>query len=212
MSRSFLLAVSGFALLAACADPDDSAMRDSDEAVLDQSSVGLLEDNETLDDGSAETDVTDDLDSYQNDMPGSDGELGDPMADSDAMTDDAMTDDDGEPIIDNPDAEADVMADSRMSDFNTDFAGMWGTEQQCGGSGSTWAISESLISTPSNVVCTVTGIEEGAGQAVVTATCSGETADGEIMEDSEQTFTLAAQDDGTITVNHRTEETVERCM
>lgn len=203
MSRSFLLAVSGFALLAACADPDDTDARYGDEADLDNSTVGLLDDDENLDDGSAdvdgyldaETDVTDDLDSYQTDIPGSENDLGD----------DDM-------IVDNPDAEADVMADSRISDFNTDFAGMWGTEQQCGGSGSTWAISETLISTPSNVVCSVTDIEEGAGQAVVTATCSGETLDGEMMEDSEQTFTLAAQDDGTITINHRTEDTVERCM
>tara|TARA_R110002096_G_scaffold77919_2_gene183781 strand:+ start:482 stop:1102 length:621 start_codon:yes stop_codon:yes gene_type:complete len=206
MSRSFLIAVSGFALLAACTDNDDVDARTQDDAALERSD-NLLDDDEALQNDAAdvdgyldaETPVTDDLDSYQTDIPGSDETLSDDM-----------TGDDGS-LLDNEAAEDDVMADSRMSDFNTDFAGSWGSEQQCS-SGSTWAISESLISTPTNIVCTVSSIDEGAGQAEVTAICTGEDADGEMMEESEQTFSLAAQDDGTITINHRAEETLQRCM
>lgn len=207
MSRSFLMAVSGFAILAACSPQDDVGEVNDDEFPAENEQAGLLADDENLDSGTAstdgyldaETDVSSDLGDYDSDTLAGD-------------LDDGMTDDGDGSLIGNPDADADEMADSRMSDFNTDFAGMWGTSEQCSSSGSTWAISESLISTPSNTVCTVTNIEEGAGQAEITATCSGETADGEPMADSEQTFMLAAQDDGTITINHRTEETVERCM
>lgn len=207
MSRSFLMAVSAFAILAACSPREDVVVVDEDDDIAAETDSGLLADDENLDSSTAsvdgyldaETEVSSDLGDYESDM----------LADS---LDDGMTDDGEGSLTGNPDAAADEMADSHMSDFNTDFAGIWGTSAQCSDSGSTWAISETLISTPGDVVCTVTNIDEGAGQAEITATCSGETADGETMADSEQTFMLAAQDDGRITINHRTEETVERCL
>ena len=173
MTRSFMLAVSGFALLSAACSPDNDA--DLYETDTDGDTAVLTDDTVTGNDTGNTS-----MDSLRDDL----------VDDSETMNDDAL---------------ADEVTDGDMANFGLDYAGLWGTQAQCE-EGRTYAFSASTITTPDGQVCSVTGLEEGAGQVELTGECTGE--DGVT---SEHTYLLAMLDDGSLMISDTTEVMVARC-
>lgn len=193
MTRSFMLAVSGFALVsAACSPGDDIAMdeTDADEATLAQSiedeSNPDTENREVTSPGGAQS-----MDSLREELEG------DTVFNEGAVEDELM--EGGTPTGD------DIYGSDRAN-FGLDYAGVWGSEAQCA-SAQTWAISASSITTPEGEVCSLTDIEEGAGQIEVTGDCRS--ADN--TSNGQRTITLALQDNGSLSIMDTTDVSVQRC-
>ena len=191
MTRSFMLAVSGFALLSAACSPSNDVVMDDDDTDL-ETADSRADDSLAMNSGTASGD------------PLAGEQPGDTMGGADSM--DSLR---NELVADEPmndDAAADAMTDGNMANFGLDYAGLWGTEAQCT-EGRTYAFSASTITTPDGDVCEVLDLEEGAGQVEMTGLC--ETENG--AERDERTWTLARQDDGSLSVMSTAEVTVARC-
>ncbi|MCF8878385.1 hypothetical protein L5876_00975 [Hyphobacterium sp. SN044] len=193
MTRSFMLAVSGFALVsAACSPGDDVAMdeTDTDETTLAQDvrdeSIPETENREVTSPGGAQS-----MDSLRDELEG------DEVFNEGAVEEELMESD--TPVGD------DIYGSDRAN-FGLDYAGVWGTEAQCANA-QTWAISASSVTTPEGEVCSITNIEEGAGQIEVTGDCRS--ADN--ASTGERTMTLALQDDGSLSIMDTTDVSVQRC-
>lgn len=193
MTRSFMLAVSGFALVsAACTPGDDVAMNetDTDETMLAQGieddSNPETENREVTSPGGAQS-----MDSLRDELEG------DTVYNEGAVEEELM---EGETAM------GDDIYGSDRANFGLDYAGVWGTEAQCANA-QTWAISASSVTTPEGEVCSITNIEEGAGQIEVTGNCHS--ADN--TSTGERTMMLALQDDGSMSIMDTTDVSVQRC-
>ncbi|MEN0651504.1 MULTISPECIES: hypothetical protein [Hyphobacterium] len=193
MTRSFMLAVSGFALVsAACSPGDDVTMdeTDTDETTLAQDvrdeSIPETENREVTSPGGAQS-----MDSLREEL------------DSGTVYNEGAVEDE---LMQAGTPAGDAASGSEQANFGLDYAGVWGSEAQCA-SAQTWAISASSVTTPEGEVCTLTNIEEGAGQIEVTGDCRS--ADN--TSTGQRTMTLALQDDGSLSIMDTTEVTVERC-
>lgn len=181
MTRSFMLAVSGFALIsAACSPADETAMDDvdGDETIVTENADGTVGEP-----GMTDTDAG----------PGGTSNL-------DAMRQDLIED------MENDAAAADDMADGVYADFGMDYAGLWGSEDQCA-RGLAWAFSASTITTPEGEVCSLTGLEEGETNVILDTSCTLEDGSTE-----DRQYTLALQDDGTMLVSGAADANVTRCV
>lgn len=195
MTRSFMLAVSGFALVsAACTPSDDVAMDDTDDE-----EVMLAED-----DGDATSPMDDpDMDATEPGMMDTDADAAGPggASNMDALRQDLLND------MENDAATADDMPMGDTADFGMDYAGLWGTEAQCS-QGLGWAFSASTITTPDGEVCSLTELNENADDVMLTASCTLE--DGTIEE---REYTLTLDGNGAMSVmTGETDETVTRCV
>ncbi|MBI1233732.1 MAG: hypothetical protein GC208_04445 [Alphaproteobacteria bacterium] len=193
MTRSFMLAVSGFALVsAACSPGDDAAMdeTETDDTALAQEvrdeSNPETENREVTSPGGAQS-----MDSLRDELEG------DAVYNEGAVEEELM---EGEPAM------GDDMSGVEHANFGLDYAGVWGTEAQCANA-RTWAISASSVTTPEGEVCSITNIEEGADQIEVTGNCRS--ADN--TSTGERTMTLALQDGGSLSIMDTTDVSVQRC-
>lgn len=184
MTRSFMLAVSGLALLNAACSPDE------DEIVVAETEAGetVLAEDEDRD---AVPEGAQPMDALREDLQEDDN----PPLNEEAVEDALMEN-----------GTADTMPDGEIANFGMDYAGLWGSEAQCA-NGQAWAFSASSISTPEGEVCSVTNLEQGAGQVMITGECMA--ADG--SSSGERTFTLALQDDQSLNIVDTTEVNVQRC-
>ena len=196
MTRSFMLAVSGFALVsAACTPSDDAAM---DEAETDGMSTA-----QEMDSGATSPMDGADMDADQPASMDTDTTTAGPGgADSmDALRQDLLND------MESDAAEAGAMDNEMSANFGMDYAGLWGTDDQCT-RGLGWAFSASSVTTPDGEVCAVNGLEEGEGEVMLTTSCTLQDGTSE-----DRDYTLALQDDGSLSVvGGETDATVDRCM